>query len=664
MRKQVFAYMMTTLMFVAVGPMNRQVKAQGVDAPQDIVFISKFDGTEQRYAVMLPEGFRTDMPQDLLIALHGHGSDRWQFVKDLRPECLGTRNAAAERNMIFVAPDYRAKTSWMGPAAEADMLQMLDDLHGRFRIHNVIISGGSMGGTSALAFAAMHPDCVDGVVALNGTANLVEYTQFQDAIAASYGGSKMDVPDVYRQRSAGFFPERLTMPIATTTGGKDTLVPPDSTLRLADELKKRKQPVLSIHRPEGGHATNLEDTSAAFKFVFDQLDAAEESLPASTLTPLANDSTIVCLGDSVTGVYYHTGGLRAYPEMLEIAIKSVRPDSAISVINAGISGNTTKDGLARLDNDVLKHNPSLVTISFGLNDMTRIPPDDFRGNLEQLIERCRARQCQVSLCTPNAVIDTPGRPVSKLVEYCDIIRSVGHDKHAPVCDLYQAGVRLKQRAPWTWRLTMSDEIHPNMDGHKRMAEELCRCITGKAISLESVEPPQPVLGKTLAQIAAGKPIKVLAMEPAAVIVEASIRAVAPEAIVEMTTWPVAGKSLSQLEQEAKAKVRSLKPDLVVLTIPATAAFESDDQFVDAVSWIMNWSLSFGHQEWDCVVVHPSVFDPSSDPTKADLIRRLVHAQHLELIDRDAADTDTADSIIGQFFHSCGRFVTKPPETGR
>ena len=181
--------------FVAVSDIaltDPNASAQDSSGPLDVTFTSKLDGTEQRYVVILPPDFRKDTAHDLVIALHGHGSDRWQFVNDNRGECKGSRDAAAEHQMIFVSPDYRAKTSWMGPAAEADMLQVLDDLHGRYRIRDVIVSGGSMGGTSALAFAALHPECVDGVVSLNGTANLVEYPNFLEAIAESYGGSKVD----------------------------------------------------------------------------------------------------------------------------------------------------------------------------------------------------------------------------------------------------------------------------------------------------------------------------------------------------------------------------------------------------------------------------------------------------------------------------------------
>ena len=626
------------------------VDAQTFQSPEDVSFTSKLDGTEQRFIVLLPEQFDVNVPHDVMIALHGHGADRWQFVIDARPECQGARDMAARRRMIFVSPDYRAKTSWMGPAAEADLLQILDELNGRFRIRDVVISGGSMGGTSALAFAAMHPDGVDGVVALNGTANLVEYQNFTDAITEAYGGTKTEKPDVYRERSAELFPERLTMPVATTTGGKDTLVPPDSTLRLLAALKTQGTPALSIHQPHGGHETNYDDTVAAFQFVFDQLDAKSAAYVAPVFSAFDKETTIVCLGDSVTGVYYHTGGHRAYPEMLELALRQAHPHAPIRVINAGISGHTTIDGLARLEQDVLQHHPTLVTISFGLNDMTRVPPEQFRANLEQLIDRCRAAQSRIVLCTPNAVINTDGRPISRLREYCEIVRDVGRMKTVSVCDQYAAGERLKLRAPWTWRLTMSDEIHPNMDGHKRMAEELCRTISGSEISLDAIEPP-PALIRTQAQLAAGNPIKVLAMEPISAMIESAIHQQDPNARVEVTTWPVAGKSLAQLEQDAKDLVRAMKPDLVVLHIPASAVAENDEQRVHAISWIMNWSLSFGHQEWDCIVVHPSVVDADADSPPASLIRKLVRAQHLAMIDREPGDASDAETIVRAWLRS-------------
>lgn len=621
--------------------------SQEFQSPVDVSFLAELDGTEQRYVVLLPTGFDTDVPHDVMIALHGHGSDRWQFVNDKRPECQGARDAALSQNMIFVSPDYRAKTSWMGPAAEADLLQIQDELNRRYRIRDVVVCGGSMGGTAALTYAALHPNGVDAVVALNGTANLLEYPNFTEAIAESFGGTKTDKPDVYRERSAEFFPERLTMPVAFTTGGKDTLVPPESTLRLFEKLKQQGSPVLSIHKADGGHETNEVDTVAAFTFVFDQLDAKRAARTPPALSTFDKDTTIVCLGDSVTGVYYHTGGYRAYPEMLELGLRKAHPTASIRVINAGISGHTTSDGLARLEQDVLQHHPDLVTISFGLNDMTRVPPDQFRTNLEQLIDRCRAQQSLVMLCTPNAVIHTESRPIPRLIDYCRIIREVGQTKEVPVCDQFAAGERLKVRAPKTWRLTMSDEIHLNMDGHKRMAEELCRSISGAEVSLDSIVPP-PALVRTRVQLTGGNTLKIVAMEPIAAFVQSAIQQQQADSKLEVIPWPITGKSLSELEQSAKDLVRAAKPDLVVLMIPAneTTDFEAS---VHAISWLMNWSLSFGHQEWDCIVVHPSVVDPMTDPERGTLIRHLVHAQHLDLIDRQPGDTAAAEAIVKAWF---------------
>lgn len=239
--------------------------------PVDVAFTARCDGSEQKYVLMLPVVFDRNEPVALMIALHGHGSDRWQFIRDNRDECRALRDAAGKSGMIFVAPDYRAKTSWMGPKAEADLLQILDQLQKEYRISHTLLCGGSMGGSAALTFAALHPDRVDGVVALNGTANHVEYNGFQDAIAASFGGGKTEVPDEYRRRSAELQSDRLTMPIAATVGGRDKSVPPDSVRRLAAKLKGEGKAFLLIDRPEEGHETTYADTLTAVCFVTEQL---------------------------------------------------------------------------------------------------------------------------------------------------------------------------------------------------------------------------------------------------------------------------------------------------------------------------------------------------------------------------------------------------------
>ena len=235
--------------------------------PRDGEFRSELDGSVQRYVELLPEPFDPAQETHLLIGLHGHGSDRWQYVRQERGECRGARDVALKHGMIFLSPDYRAPDSWMGPAAEADLVQIICEARARHRIGRVVLGGGSMGGTSALIFAALHPERVDGVVSQNGTANMIEYDRFQDSIRRWYGGTKEQRPDEYRKRSPELAAGKFTMPIALTTGGRDTLVPPESVLRLAKQLKESNPATLLLHRENGGHATDYDDTVRAYEFV-------------------------------------------------------------------------------------------------------------------------------------------------------------------------------------------------------------------------------------------------------------------------------------------------------------------------------------------------------------------------------------------------------------
>ncbi len=241
--------------------------ADAAIAAEDITFVASVDQTEQRYVQLLPPDFHTNEPTDVLIALHGHGSDRWQFIRQNRDECRAVRDVARKHGMVLISPDYRAKTSWMGPKAEADLVQIIGELKRNFSGRRVFLCGASMGGASCLTFAALHPELLDGVASMNGTANHLDYENFQAAIAQSFGGSKTEIPDEYKKRSAEFRPERFTMPVAFTVGGRDRSVPPDSVLRLATKLKTTNKNTLLIHRENGGHSTTYADAVRILEFV-------------------------------------------------------------------------------------------------------------------------------------------------------------------------------------------------------------------------------------------------------------------------------------------------------------------------------------------------------------------------------------------------------------
>ena len=274
--------MINTAFLLAVSAWCSTRPALEVGETRDVVFTAACDGSAQRYVIVLPAGFDAGREYDVLVALHGHGSDRWQFVQSPRPECRAARDVAVERHMLYVAPDYRAKTSWMGPRAEADLVQIISGLRVVYRVGRVYLCGGSMGASSALTFAALHPELVSGVAAMNGTANHLEYENFQPAIAESFGGTRRELPLEYKRRSAEYWPERLTMPVALAAGGQDTLVPPDSVIRLADVLGKLGQPVLLIYRERGGHSTDYEDSRRCLEFALGLTTASRPATrPAS-----------------------------------------------------------------------------------------------------------------------------------------------------------------------------------------------------------------------------------------------------------------------------------------------------------------------------------------------------------------------------------------------
>jgi len=115
-----------------------------------------------------------------------------------------------------------------------------------------------------------HPKLIDGVASMNGTANLVEYEKFQDAIAKSFSGTKEQVPLEYKKRSAEYRPRKLAMPTGLAVSRKDTIVPPQSVLRLAKKLKELGHKNLKLIHADRGHSTTYEDAMTILEFIIER----------------------------------------------------------------------------------------------------------------------------------------------------------------------------------------------------------------------------------------------------------------------------------------------------------------------------------------------------------------------------------------------------------
>ena len=102
---------------------------------------------------------------------------------------------------------------------------------------------------------------------------------------------------------------------------------------------------------------------------------------------------ILVLGDSLSAGY----GLKAGEGWVDLLQRRLADRGyPHRVVNASITGDTTRGGLARLPRALTIHDPSILIIELGGNDGLRgIPVDEFRGNLERMIELGEAAGAEV-----------------------------------------------------------------------------------------------------------------------------------------------------------------------------------------------------------------------------------------------------------------------------
>jgi acyl-CoA thioesterase-1 len=125
------------------------------------------------------------------------------------------------------------------------------------------------------------------------------------------------------------------------------------------------------------------------------LAAEPETLPAQVASadnPNDTRPIIVCFGDSLTAGYGTEAG-QSYPDYLQAMLDAGGYN--YRVVNLGVSGNTTKDGVERLVR-VLNLHPYLVVVEFGGNDGLRgIPISDSRANLDHILSAIKSSGARV-----------------------------------------------------------------------------------------------------------------------------------------------------------------------------------------------------------------------------------------------------------------------------
>lgn len=171
--------------------------------------------------------------------------------------------------------------------------------------------------------------------------------------------------------------------------------------------------------------------------------------------PLSKGDTILAFGDSLTYGYGAYAGF-SYPEQLSKIIK-------MKVVNAGVNGNTTKDGVNRLSEVMNEHKPKLVLLGLGGNDMLRkVPEQTIIDNLTLLIKQIKAKDAQVVL------LATPKPSLLGSVGYlndADFYKKIAKQENVLLIeDVYSKFLSKSEYK--------SDLIHLNQKGYALVAEEI------------------------------------------------------------------------------------------------------------------------------------------------------------------------------------------------
>ena len=126
------------------------------------------------------------------------------------------------------------------------------------------------------------------------------------------------------------------------------------------------------------------------------LIAALPAQAAKSSSPLK----IVAFGDSLTSGH-RLARTEAYPSILQAKLKSA--GLPVTVVNKGVSGDTTARALRRL-NSALEEQPQILILELGVNDGLRgVPVPQVKANLAMMIEAAQAQNIQVLLCAMEAL---------------------------------------------------------------------------------------------------------------------------------------------------------------------------------------------------------------------------------------------------------------------
>ena len=175
---------------------------------------------------------------------------------------------------------------------------------------------------------------------------------------------------------------------------------------------------------------------------------------------------IVAFGDSLTQGWMTRKG---YVDFLHDMLVE-RYHNNIEMINRGIPGNTSDDGLERLRRDVLDRAPDLVLLQFALNDAYMgSSPGRLKKNLKSMIVRIRLdTTAEILLLTSSSIYNQTEDKVADT--FYDAITSLAEEEKLPVAEVHSYWKRKISQGIDHGMLVQGDMVHPTVEGYRLMAE--------------------------------------------------------------------------------------------------------------------------------------------------------------------------------------------------
>ena len=206
-----------------------------------------------------------------------------------------------------------------------------------------------------------------------------------------------------------------------------------------------------------------------------------------------NSVCIACLGDSVThgyfashdGMHSNTDYEAVYHNRLRQKLNLYFSGKSVSIINAGVGGDSAAQGLARLERDVLRCAPDLTVVCFGLNDVNGTL-DEYTESLENIFAALRIHGSEVIFMTPNMLNTRVTSPelagyAAKTAEYqnsgkmdrfMEAALKTAEKSGAVICDCYGKWKQLYRLGVDTDLLLANHINHPVRELHTLFADSL------------------------------------------------------------------------------------------------------------------------------------------------------------------------------------------------